>query len=71
MIYKKILKNIRGFTKSTDLVIRTKKLIKKSRETVPLRTLDTMWWPMGGLWNKEGMKWCARRDVNVCWMCCK
>ncbi len=35
MIYKK-LKTIRGFTKSTDLVIRTKKLIKKSRETVPL-----------------------------------
>jgi hypothetical protein len=32
----KNVKNIRGFTKSTDLVIRTKKLIKKSRETVPL-----------------------------------
>jgi hypothetical protein len=27
---------MRAFTKSTDLVIRTKKLIKKSRETVPL-----------------------------------
>jgi hypothetical protein len=37
MIYKKNLKTIRGFTKSTDLVIRTKKLIKKSRETVPLK----------------------------------
>ncbi len=36
MIYKKNLKTIRGFTKSTDLVIRTKKLIKKSCDTVPL-----------------------------------
>jgi hypothetical protein len=32
----KNLQTIRGFTKSTDLVIRTKKLIKKSHETVPL-----------------------------------
>jgi hypothetical protein len=36
MIYKKKLKTIRGFTKSTDLVITTKKLILKSHETVPL-----------------------------------
>ncbi len=36
MIYKEIKKNIRGFTKTTDVVIRTKKLIKKSREKVPL-----------------------------------
>jgi hypothetical protein len=36
------LKTIRGFTKSTDLVIRTKKLIKKSHETVPIsRIMDT------------------------------
>jgi hypothetical protein len=36
----KNLKTIRGFTKSTDLVIRTKKLIKKSHETVPLTCLN-------------------------------
>ncbi len=30
------LNAIRGVTKSTDLVLRTKKLINKSRETVPL-----------------------------------
>ncbi len=39
MIYKKNLKTIRGFTKSTDLVIRTQIWIKKSRETVPLIAL--------------------------------
>jgi hypothetical protein len=36
MIYKNFFKTIRGFTKSSDLVIRTKKLITKSHETVPL-----------------------------------
>ncbi len=38
----KNLKTIRGFTKSTDLVIRTKKLIKKSHETVPLKWVGSL-----------------------------
>jgi hypothetical protein len=38
-VLQKNLKTIRGFTKSTDLVIRTKKIIKKSHETVPLNEI--------------------------------